>query len=113
MKAEDDITRLKGIAANSAEYFYEEGFFEIIDFEDADFDDIMKVKYMQEERAEDILQSAENQLEKKRDSGLYYDPGSETYHETEPENYTCNCKASFPQKSVFLAHCSICDEASL
>lgn len=108
MKLEEDITRLPGITENSVEYFEEKGYNEVRDFEGVTSEELMDVKYMQSDRAEKIADAAEEEIEKMNDSDLLYDPTNEEYVEEEPENYTCECGAPFYDKSVFLAHWSLC-----
>lgn len=111
MKEEENLTRLSGITDNSIEYFHEEDYTKISDLEGISKEDLMEVKYMQEDRADNILESADHALERMQNPDMMFNPAAGEYVEGEPENFTCDCRASFPQLSVYLAHANICDEA--
>lgn len=112
---EYDITDLSGITENSVEHFQEEGFDDVQSIYEASFDEVMDVKYMREERAEQILDSADELIGEEEDGDrenkdLVYDPAEDEWVEELPPNFHCDCGSIFQSKAVYMAHENICKE---
>lgn len=113
-----DVTNLSGITENSLEHFEEQDLDDVQSIHEASLEELMEVKYMREDRAEQILDSADRFMEKadyeeettEDNEDLFYDPSQDEWLEEEPENFVCECGAPFPSKAVYLAHEDICNQ---